>query len=182
MERRKTIISFLIIKWSFFAKPWVPFTQECSIPSLVEIDPMVLQKNIFIFRQCIFDVGGALHLNELEHPSPKHALCHVWLNLGALESPSPKDALCQVWLNLAEWFLRRFLNFVNMFSSFLNYLPLEEIGVALHLNKVWLNYKISLLFKWFMYSHLSLGRFSQCLNDVTGDFRASNQNAILKQC
>ena len=127
-----------------FAKPWVPFTQECFIPSLVEIDPMVLQKNIFIFRQCIFDVGGALHLNELEHPSPKHALCHVWLNLGALESPSPKDALCQVWLNLAEWFLRRYLNFVNMLLSFLNHLPLE-ISVALHLNKVWLN-----MAQWFL--------------------------------
>ena len=32
--------------------------------------------------------GGALHLNKLE-------------------SPSPKDALCQVWLNLAQWFWRR---------------------------------------------------------------------------
>ena len=30
------------------------------------------------------------------------ALC-----LNKLESPSPKDALCQVWLKLAKWFLRR---------------------------------------------------------------------------
>ena len=57
------------------------------------------------------------------------------LHLNKLESPSPKDALCQVWLKLAQWFWRRFLNFFNAFLLFHNYLPLEE-GVALHLNKV----------------------------------------------
>ena len=36
-----------------------------------------------------------------------------------LGSPSPKVALCQVWLKLAQSFLRRrFLNFVNVFSLF----------------------------------------------------------------
>ena len=56
-------------------------------------------------------------------------------HLNKLESPSPKDALCQVWLKLAQWFQkRRFLNFVNVFSLFPNYLPLEKSG-ALHLNK-----------------------------------------------
>ena len=29
------------------------------------------------------------------------------LHLNKLESPSPKDALCQVWLKLAQWFWRR---------------------------------------------------------------------------
>ena len=54
--------------------------------------------------------GGALHLNKLEFPSPKDALCHVWLKL-------------------AQWFWRRrFFNFVNVFSLFLNYLPLERGG------------------------------------------------------
>ena len=53
-----------------------------------------------------------------------------------IESPKPKDALCQVCLKLAQWFWRRrFLNFVNVFSLFRNYLPLEK-GGALHLNKV----------------------------------------------
>ena len=28
-------------------------------------------------------------------------------NLNKLESPSPKDALCQVWLKLAQWFWSR---------------------------------------------------------------------------
>ena len=103
------------------------------------------------------------------------------LHLNNLESPSPKIALCQIWLKMAQWFwIRRFLNFVNVFyyfviillwkragsficrnlnllhsrmlhsrwfwrgrflkfvnvfSLFHNYLPLE-MGVALHFNKL----------------------------------------------
>ena len=57
-------------------------------------------------------------------------------HLNKLEPPSPKDALSQVWLKLAQWFWRiRCLNFVNVFSLFLNYPPLEK-GGALHLNKL----------------------------------------------
>ena len=112
--------------------------------------------------------AGPLHLNKLESPSPKDALCQVWLklalwfwrrrffnfvnvlllfrnylplekgralHLNKLEFPSPKDALCQVWLKLAQWFWRRrFLNFVYVFLLFRN-LPLEN-GGALHLNKL----------------------------------------------
>ena len=56
-----------------------------------------------------------------------------WKRAGPLnwkiESPSPKDALRQVWLKLAQWFWRkRFLNCVNVFSLFRNYLPLEKGG------------------------------------------------------
>ena len=110
-----------------------------------------------------------IHLNKLESPSPKDALCQVWLklaqwfwrrrllnfvnvfslfhnylplqkggvlHLNKLESPSPKDALCQVWLKMAQWFWRgRFLNFINVFSQIRNYLPLEK-GEALLLNKL----------------------------------------------
>ena len=57
------------------------------------------------------------------------------LHLNKLESPSPKDALCQVWLKLAKWFWRRiFFKFVIIFSLFHNYLPLEKVG-ALRLPK-----------------------------------------------
>ena len=50
--------------------------------------------------------------------------------------PSPKNALCQIWLKLGQWFWRRrFLNFVNIFSLFRYYLPLEN-NVALHLIKL----------------------------------------------
>ena len=57
------------------------------------------------------------------------------LHLNKLEFPSPKDALCQVWFKLTQWFWRRFLNFVNVFSQFHYYLPLKK-GGALHLNKL----------------------------------------------
>ena len=60
----------------------------------------------------------------------------LFFHLKKVESPSPKDALCQDWLTLAQWFWRRrFLDFVNVFSPFRNYLPLEK-GKALHLNKL----------------------------------------------
>ena len=58
----------------------------------------------------------------------------VALHSKKCESPSPKYALCQVWLKLAQWFLRRCFKFVNVFSLFRNYLPLEK-GVALHSKK-----------------------------------------------
>ena len=68
----------------------------------------------------------------------KYQLFSLWeLNgssLEQLESPSPKAALCQVWLKLAQWFWWwRFFNFVHLFLLFRNYLTLE-MGVALHLN------------------------------------------------
>ena len=46
--------------------------------------------------------------------------------------PSPKDALCYVWLKLAYWFWKKwFLSFGSVFSLFLYYIPLEKAG-ALH--------------------------------------------------
>ena len=40
------------------------------------------------------------------------------LHLNKLETPSPKDALCQVWLELAQWYWRRkFFNFQFIFIS-----------------------------------------------------------------
>ena len=84
---------------------------------------MVLK--IFKVCPCIFDI-------LLSFPFEKG----VALHLNKLKPPSPKDALCQVWLKLAQWFWRRgFLNFVNVFSLFRNYLPMEK-GGALHLNKL----------------------------------------------
>ena len=64
-----------------------------------------------LFRNYLpLEKGGAILLN-------KH------------ESPSPKDLFCQVWLKLAYWFWGRgFLNFVNLFSLFRNYFPLEGAG------------------------------------------------------
>ena len=67
------------------------------MPSSVEIGPMVLEKKIFLNLVNVFQLicyylplekGRALLLNKLE-------------------SPSPKDALCQVWLKLAQWFWKK---------------------------------------------------------------------------
>ena len=58
-----------------------------------------------------------------------HHKIKMVLHLKKVESPSPKDALCQVWLKLAQWFWRRnFFNFFNVFSLFCNYLPLKKAG------------------------------------------------------
>ena len=58
------------------------------------------------------------------------------LHLNKVQSPLLKDALCQVWLKSAQWlWRRRFFNFVNVFSVFRNYLPLEKGGVV-HMNKL----------------------------------------------
>ena len=68
----------------------------------------------------------------------KNPFCTLWelmiFHLNKTESPSPiVKGLCQDWLKLAQWFLRkRFLNFVDEFSPFRYYLPLEKDG-TLHL-------------------------------------------------
>ena len=97
----------------------------------------------------------ALPLNKLESPSPKDAFAKFGKNwpsmflhffviisplnshLNKLQSPLPKEGLCLVQLKFhAQWFMRiRFLNFIDVFSLFRNYLPLEK-RVALHLNKL----------------------------------------------
>ena len=46
--------------------------------------------------------------------------------LNKFESPSPKGALCQVWLKFAQWFWRRYLNFIDAFGVLRNYLPLVK--------------------------------------------------------
>ena len=109
-----------------FEQTWIPFIQECFVPSLVEIGSVVLEKKIFLISSMYFRYFLII--------SPwKRAEPFIW----AIEKPLlPKDALCQVWLQLDQWFCRRrFFNFVNVFSLFRNYLPLEK-GGALHLNKL----------------------------------------------
>ena len=54
----------------------------------------------------------------------KRVRSFIWINLNPVH---PKILLYQVWLKLDQWFLRRrFLNFVNVFLLFRNYLPLEK--------------------------------------------------------
>ena len=65
--------------------------------------------NVFsLFRNYLpLEKGGALPLNKLE-------------------SPSPKNALCQVWLKLAHWFLRRFFKFCQCIFAILLLSPLGK--------------------------------------------------------
>ena len=56
-----------------------------------------------------------------------HMEKRVAIHLNKLESPWSKHALCQVWLKLVRLFLRIFyFNFVDVFSLFRNYIPLER--------------------------------------------------------
>ena len=85
--------------------------------------------------------------------------------MNKLKSPSPKDALCQVWLKKTPWFWRRFLNVVLVFLPFCYYFPLEK-SRTLHLNqnessspkdafcKVWLILEAELSRKRFLNSSL----------------------------
>ena len=85
-----TLIQRIKKKWEFigssFKQTWIPFTQGCFVPRLVEIGPVVLEK-IFRFLQCIFAISYlsplgndvALHLNKLESFLPKDALSQLSL-------------------------------------------------------------------------------------------------------
>ena len=74
----------------------ITFTQECFVPSLVEIDSVVLEKRFLLnFINVFFLFRNYLPLEK------------AWLYLNKLESPSPKDAMCQVWLILVQWFWKR---------------------------------------------------------------------------
>ena len=38
------------IKWFFFEQTWIPFTQGCIVPSLVEIGSVVLEKKMKMWK------------------------------------------------------------------------------------------------------------------------------------
>mgnify|MGYP003686116863 CR=1 FL=1 len=40
-----------------FEQNWIPFTQGCLVPSLVENSLVVQEKKVFNFRQCIFAIS-----------------------------------------------------------------------------------------------------------------------------
>ena len=94
-----------------FEQTWIPFTQGSFVTSWVEIGSVFLKKEIFKFWQLIFAISQL-------SPFRKENAFHV----NKLETPSPKDALCQIWLKLAQLFWRRrLLNFVNVLLLFLIY-------------------------------------------------------------
>ena len=127
IKRRKKnpIIYFIRIEWPFLLIKLNPHHTRMHCVNLVENGPVILEKKITQFIKGIFNIsklsslrkGRAVHLNKLDFPSPK-------------------DALCQVWLKLVPWFMRRrFLNFVNVFSLhvliFLFISPLKRVTIPL---------------------------------------------------
>ena len=114
---------------------WIPFTQGCFMPSyyylLLEQEAHPWATSL-TWENSSYDYIITLIKRRKKKLYEKELLLH----LKKLESPSPKDALCQVWIKLALCFWRRgFFNFVNVFSLFRNYLLLEK-GGPLHLNKL----------------------------------------------
>ena len=77
-------------------KTWIPITQECILPSLVEIGTVDLEKKIFKFSQCIFAISQLSPLGEKR----AHSFEQIW-------NPFTQGCLVQVWLKLVEWFWRR---------------------------------------------------------------------------
>ena len=114
----------LLTLWEFigssFEQTWIPFIQGCfpsaefgwNWPSGSGEEEFFYFVNAFIFslfrNYLPLEKGGALYLNNLE-------------------SPSPKDALCLVWLKLAQRFWRR--RFFNIINVFLLFQSLKEIEV-----------------------------------------------------
>ena len=70
--------------------------------NLVEIGRVVLKTKIFPFCQYIFPISFLVFISPW-----KWVWLFIWKKTWN-EFPSPKNALCQVWLKLAQWFWRRF--------------------------------------------------------------------------
>ena len=120
----------------------------------------IFNRNLLFRYYLPLKKGMALHLNKLETPLPKDALCEDWLklakrfwrrrflnmfnrnllfryylpfkkgmalHLNTLEAPLPKDALCHICFKFARRFWRRrFLNILNRNLLFRYYLPHGE--------------------------------------------------------
>ena len=80
--------------------------------------PVVQEEKILKFRDVL------LQFLLLSH-NVKRCGLSIWTNSNPLYP----------WLKLDQWFYRRFLNFVNVFSLFGNHLPVKK-GRALHLNNL----------------------------------------------
>ena len=76
------------------------------MPCLVDICPLVFEKKISKFCQCIFVISLLSPVTWLKYYDVKLSLLgkSVALHSNKFESPSPKDHLCQIWLKLVKWF------------------------------------------------------------------------------
>ena len=134
----------------------IPFTQECFLPSLVEIGPVVLEKKIFFIFQGIFTFSLLSPLGndwwssfeQIWIPFPQGLFGSNLIEIGPVvlekkiffnisdfllnkrEFPSPKDASYQVWLKLAQWFWRRSWKCKSLNSQTMDKRRLEKLTWA----------------------------------------------------
>ena len=106
---------------SFEKNNRIIFTQGCFVPSLLENDPVVLEKKIFKTSQWIFTISQLSPLWEGCGPS----LEQIWISF-TQECFVP--SLFEVGPVVLE---KKILKVFNVFLLFPNYLPLKK-GVALH--------------------------------------------------
>ena len=107
-----------------FEQTWISFTQRWFVSSLVEIDPVVLEKKIIKMYQCFF----AMFLSPIDkgrNPSFEQ----TWITL---TQRCFVPSLVEIGPLVLE---KKILKFVNVILQFCNYLPLEN-GGALHLNRL----------------------------------------------
>ena len=128
---RKNIFSYLRIEWFLFVKSWIPPIQGCFVPSLVEIGPVVLEK-VLKFSQWIFlyfvIISLIISFNKFESPSTKNTLYQqTWI-------PFTQGCFVPSLVEIGQVDLEKTIfKFLNVFSFFPYYLPLEKRG--LHFNK-----------------------------------------------
>ena len=53
---KKKLYENLLVLHLNIEHTWIPFTQGCFVPKLVEIGPVVLEKKISKFRKCVFSL------------------------------------------------------------------------------------------------------------------------------
>ena len=122
--------------WNWYNGSWEDFYQGCNQVWLKFAQWLCRIKylnfvNVFsLFRYYLpWEKGGVLYFNKLESPSPKNVCAEIgwnWFN-GSWEDFY--QCWNQVWLKMAQWLWRiRYLNFVNVFSLFRNYLHWKTAG------------------------------------------------------
>ena len=107
-------------------KPWIPFIQECFVPSLVEIGTAVLEKKIFKSCQCNFTILQLSPLEKRNSPSIEQ----IWIFLA-------QGCFVPIWLYWPSGSGEEdFLN-TSMYFSYSKLSPLwNRAGPSLNLNKL----------------------------------------------
>ena len=105
-EVKKTVLTLWEFIGSSFEETWIPFTQRCFVPRLVEIGSVVLEKRILKFCQCIFRYFVIIS-------SWKKAGPFFWTNLNPIQ---PKMLCAKYGWNWHSGSGEEdFFNFVNVF-------------------------------------------------------------------